>query len=54
MLRIEPGKNEMKSKGWSESIDGMRIDWDAPIEMDDGAVLRCDVFRPDGDLENIP
>ena len=26
----------------------MRIDWDAPIEMDDGAVLRCDVFRPDG------
>jgi predicted acyl esterase len=37
-----------ESKGWSESIDGMRIDWDAPIEMDDGAILRCDVFRPDG------
>ena len=36
-----------ESKGWSDSIDGMRIDWDAPIEMDDGAVLRCDVFRPD-------
>ena len=26
--------------------DGMRIDWDMPIEMDDGIVLRCDVFRP--------
>jgi predicted acyl esterase len=27
----------------------MRIDWDVPIEMDDGVVLRADVFRPDGD-----
>ena len=26
--------------------DGMRIDWDVPIEMDDGVVLRADVFRP--------
>ena len=26
--------------------DGMRIDWDVPIEMDDGIVLRADVFRP--------
>ncbi|MHB6911206.1 CocE/NonD family hydrolase [Streptomyces sp. DB-54] len=24
----------------------MRIDWDVPIEMDDGVVLRADVFRP--------
>ena len=24
----------------------MRIDWDVPIEMDDGITLRCDVFRP--------
>ncbi|OGA24914.1 MAG: peptidase S15 [Betaproteobacteria bacterium RIFCSPLOWO2_02_FULL_67_26] len=24
----------------------MRIDWDAPIPMDDGLVLRADVFRP--------
>jgi uncharacterized protein len=24
----------------------MQIDWDAPIPMDDGIVLRCDVFRP--------
>jgi len=25
----------------------MHIDWDAPISMDDGVVLRADVFRPD-------
>jgi predicted acyl esterase len=31
----------------SEVRDGMRIDWDAPIAMDDGVVLRCDVFRPE-------
>jgi len=30
----------------SEIRDGMRIDWDAPIAMDDGLVLRADVFRP--------
>ncbi len=34
-----------------ESIiaDGMRIDWDVPIPMDDGVVLRADVFRPVGE-----
>ena len=26
--------------------DGMRIDWDVPIVMDDGIALRCDVFHP--------
>jgi predicted acyl esterase len=30
----------------SETRDGMRIDWDVPIPMDDGIVLRADVFRP--------
>jgi hypothetical protein len=30
----------------SEIRDRMHIDWDAPIEMDDGVVLRADVFRP--------
>ena len=25
----------------------MRVDWDVPIAMDDGLVLRADVFRPD-------
>jgi len=32
----------------SEQRDGMQIDWDARIEMDDGVVLRADVFRPIG------
>jgi len=32
----------------SEIRDGMRIDRDAPIVMDDGVVLRADVFRPAG------
>jgi predicted acyl esterase len=30
----------------SETRDEMRIDWDMPITMDDGLVLRCDVYRP--------
>jgi predicted acyl esterase len=30
----------------NEVRDGMRIDWDVPIEMDDGVVLRADVYRP--------
>ena len=33
----------------SEIQDGMQIDWDVPIEMDDGVVLRCDVYRPVGE-----
>jgi len=33
----------------SETRDGMRIDWDTPITMDDGVVLRADVFRPVAD-----
>ena len=28
--------------------NGMQIDWDAPVAMDDGVVLRADVFRPMG------
>jgi len=35
---VEPLKSEIR--------DGMRIDWDTPIPMDDGLVLRADVFRP--------
>ena len=34
----------------SEVRDGMRIDWDVPITMDDGVVLRANVYRPDDDL----
>ena len=30
----------------SEVRDGMRVDWDVPIVMDDGLVLRADIFRP--------
>ncbi len=33
----------------TEDRDGMRIDWDAPIPMEDGVVLRCDVYRPQDD-----
>ncbi len=32
-----------------EVRDGMQIDWDVPIEMDDGVQLRADVFRPLGE-----
>ncbi len=30
----------------SEVRDGMRIDWNVPITMDDGLVVRADVYRP--------
>jgi uncharacterized protein len=30
----------------SEVADGMRIDWNVSIAMDDGLVLRADVYRP--------
>ncbi len=30
----------------SEIRDGMQIDWDVSIKMDDGLVLKADVFRP--------
>ncbi len=33
----------------SEIRDDMHIDWDAPIPMEDGIVLRADVFRPPND-----
>ena len=32
--------------GKSEIREGMAIDWDAPIAMDDGITLHADVFRP--------
>jgi len=34
------------TKSYSEMREGMCIDWDVPIVMDDGLVLRADVFRP--------
>ncbi len=33
----------------TEIREGMQIDWDVPIRMTDGVVLRADVFRPAGD-----
>jgi uncharacterized protein len=33
----------------SEISDAMQIAWDVPIEMDDGVILRADVFRPVGE-----
>jgi uncharacterized protein len=30
----------------TEVRNGMRIDWDMPIRMEDGLVLRCDIYRP--------
>ena len=36
----------MQYREVSEIRDGMRIDWDVAIAMDDGVVLRGDVFRP--------
>lgn len=30
----------------SEIRDGMQIDWDVPIQMNDGLILRADIFRP--------
>jgi predicted acyl esterase len=33
----------------SETRDGVRIDWNMPITMDDGLILRADVYRPISD-----
>ena len=30
----------------SELKDGMRIEWDVAIPMDDGLVVYADIFRP--------
>ena len=30
----------------NEIRDGMKIEWDVPITMDDGLVLRADIYRP--------
>jgi uncharacterized protein len=35
--------------GRVESRRDMTIDWDVPVEMDDGVVLRADVYRPLGE-----
>jgi uncharacterized protein len=44
LLQQEQPEENVAEK--SEVRDGMRIDWDVPITMDDGAVVRADIFRP--------
>ena len=47
MSVIEDRQDSQQTEAFrSEVRDGMRIDWDVPIAMDDGVVLRADVFRP--------
>jgi predicted acyl esterase len=38
--------NEIPEALKNEVADGMAISWDVPIEMDDGLVLRADVYQP--------
>ena len=42
----ERPKTHVERRGTTETRDGMVIDWDVPIPMDDGIVLRADVYRP--------
>jgi uncharacterized protein len=39
-------KPEPEVKMRSEVRDGMRVEWHVPIKVDDGLVLRADVYRP--------
>ena len=47
--RTSPARNMHTTPFKSEVADGLRIDWDVPIVMDDGIILRADVFRPNDD-----
>ena len=44
-LETRPGARQ-EGQHRSEIRDGMQIDWNVPIAMDDGLVLRADMFRP--------
>ena len=41
-----PSAQDAEVEARTEIRDGMRITWHQPIQMDDGLVLRADVFRP--------
>ncbi len=43
---IRRPKKKSKDGSWTEVRDGMRIDWELPIQLQDGTVLRADVYRP--------
>src|SRR6266702_2207066 len=49
-LELRPSQSTPRNRKMSAADtltqDGMKIDWDVPIAMDDGQVLRADVFRP--------
>jgi uncharacterized protein len=44
MAAVAGDRSGLDERG--EIRDGMRIDWNVPIAMDDGLVLRADIFRP--------
>jgi predicted acyl esterase len=44
--KVKPAKSFVERRGTTETSDGMVIDWDVPVTMDDGLVLRADVYRP--------
>ena len=39
----------MDEYSWTDHADGMAIDWQVPVPMADGAVLRADVYRPEAE-----
>jgi predicted acyl esterase len=45
------GREKMR-KSLSVIQDGMKIDWDAVIHVEDGSVLVADVFRPNDDKQH--
>jgi predicted acyl esterase len=48
-LERRPASPQNEGQHRWEIRDGMRIEWNVPITMDDGLVLRADVFRPIAD-----
>ena len=36
----------MDEQSWTDHVDGMAIDWQVEVPMQDGALLRADVYRP--------
>lgn len=41
--------DQARDMGRTETTHGMRVIWDAPIPMDDGVVLRADIFLPEAE-----
>ena len=48
-MALDNGGEGAPATARTEERDGMRIDWNVAIAMDDGATLHADVFRPIGD-----